>query len=172
MAACRRSLLRAYPGLEGSVRRGWGAGLAAAANVSAREWSWIRIQRRAPCLAAANRWWVHPPIRPRRTPAVRRCSPSVARTCYPLFGGLVGFSFAPSPSLLFCARRAGGGGGALCGLRTPLVGGPPRGLPFHPVALCLRELLRMRWMRRAGARRPRFPSQGRSADRPQWRPPM
>lgn len=101
--ACRRPLLLACSWSYGFVHRGMGRGRALVATVSARERSWIRIQRRAPCLAAANRRWVHPPIPSRRTPIVRRCSPISCPCGLPPCWGLVGVACAPSTPPAFSA---------------------------------------------------------------------
>jgi len=152
---CRRpdddpSFMRAQVGRH--CAWGMGAGRGAAATVSARERSWIRTQRRAPCLAAANHRWVRPFTPARRTPVMSHCDPSVARAPYPIEGTRWRpmCPFRPPSPLLWR-------GAALLWSSSALGGEPCRGLPFHQASLGVRELSRMRWMHRAGAPRPPRP---------------
>ncbi len=96
------------------------AGSDAAAIVSARERSRLRIPRRAPCLAAANRRWVLPFTPARWASFVPRCDPLVCPCGLPPSWGT-----RRRPMCLFRTPRLRcGGGRPSFGPRARLVGSP------------------------------------------------
>lgn len=151
----RASMSRREPPPEPRVRarlaRAFGP--CGAASVSACEWFWICMSRRAPCLCAADRRRCFPFIRSHRRQRPSRCTDPLPVQHTGFFRKAMSLNALDRPR---SAARCGGGG-TRRGSPTALERRPYPAVRFDRPSRT-RQGSRMRWMRRDGGLRPPAPA--------------